>query len=108
MIESLVQKYGKQLISELISMAVINRKINQDYTRKLLIKHGVIKRSTKVIRGRVYINKTYGYVNNVWTNLGYDSYTVDIRNGRNKIIIHFIFTDKDLPHIMEVLNDGVD
>lgn len=107
MIENLVQKYGKQLISELISMAVINKKINEDYTRKLLIKHGVIKRSTKVIRGRVYIKEVLGYVDNVWTNLGYNSYTVHIHNGLNTAIIYFTFTDKDLPHIMEVLNNGV-
>ncbi len=91
MIEALVQKYGKPLIEELFDMMVIGGKVSNDYMRNLLLKHKVIKRSTKMIHS--FVNSTsYNKV-------------LYVRNGKNQNIISIRIDNHKIPEVMSMLNN---
>lgn len=48
-----IEQYGKELINEVLNMAVINKSIDDDVMYELLVKYKVITRRTKHVRTQV-------------------------------------------------------
>ncbi len=91
---SIVQTYGKQLISELMDMIIISKYVDHTKARDLLIKYDLIKKSTKTIIA------DYTFKNNYWGN-GNHHHLVNMKNGRNQSILRVSFRQSDIPQILE-------
>ena len=103
----LIEKYGKELISNLIDMMIVDGTFNEDNMRKLLIKNKVIKPTTKHIKTYFnYNNKRFladenGICRNVVTDNG--KYLIKLYNGRNQLIIGFSFFKNEIPELLKKL-----
>lgn len=108
----LIEKYGKPMMRELLDIIVIKQgKIDNADWRHFLIKHGVIKQSTKTIRASNFnevISHTYGYDENAqFTRMPLDEpYTrhgIRLKNGRRELVFNVDITSTDIPKISEEL-----
>lgn len=108
----LIQKYGAQTISELLDMVIIQQNISNDDWRMFLVRNGIIKDSTKIIRG--YMNSTLirtKYVTNAqtgrWESIRLDNpymdYSIRCKNGRGVVVFTAQFVETDIPQIMREL-----
>lgn len=106
MIENLVQKYGKQIINELISIMVIKGDFKGVDLKPLLVQHKVITRATKhIIPHHRHYPQQGRKSDGTWGSLDDFINSLDIRNGSGKTVLYFTFLDSELPKIMEELND---
>lgn len=104
----LVQKYGKQLIKELIDLMVISRRVEGESIRPLLIKNDIIKRSTKTVRAHFRRYEVRGTLpDGRWGATGDFTNNLNVVNGRNQTIFNIKFKDSELPQVMKVLRDEV-
>lgn len=104
MIESLVQKHGKQLIKELIDTAIISKNLNSTQTRNLFLEHKVIKPSTKIIRAEYsHWEEESRMPNGSWGKTGDVTNRIYIRNGNGKQLFYISFKTSQLPQILEEL-----
>lgn len=101
----LIQNYGKQFVEELIDLTIINNKIDNDYLRSLLLKHNVIKRSTKIITNNLYKNKKRQYINGRFQETDDMEYKLSIRNGKNQTILYLSLKQSNLPEVFNMLNN---
>lgn len=85
-LKQLFNKYEKGLLQEICDMVFIEQRILPEKVRLILIKYGVIKKSTKIILA--YFNKNSG--------------NLVIKNGNYKTIIDAIITPEK---IQELLNN---
>lgn len=107
MVEELIQKYGKQLINELINMMMISGKnIKLSSVYDLIVEHKVITRRTKIIR--VYYSHNHEKVyrpGRGYCETGDFISRLAISNYRGKEIIVLKFKDSELSNILEVLSN---
>lgn len=93
---SIIEKYGKQITKELLDIIIIKEKFNNNEVRDVLLKHNVIKKTTKTIDGYVY---------NCNGNTRNKKYTMNIRNGRGEVILNISFNELDIPTIINMLKE---
>lgn len=106
MIDSLVQKYGKQLIKELISIMVIRGNVNGVDFKPLLLKHKIITRNTKTVKAYYRKYQPNGRrPDGSWGALNDMRHALELKNGSGRILIYLVFNESELPTIMEGLND---
>ena len=96
LIQRYIEQYGKEVVEFFVDeLMFMNEKgmINKDY-RDFLVKHKVIKKSTKTARGSLvkYVSGTRR-----------KTYAITIRNGRNERIFNMNFSDDELPEIIKML-----
>lgn len=96
-IKSLIDKYGKQVITELIDLIFIKEKINNDYLRSLLIENNVIKKTTKIVDGVLTKHRDN-------QNPSDPLYIFCIYNGKSQTILHFSLKQSIIPEIFAMLN----
>ena len=90
----LIKQFGKPFASELIGILMINKgELEMDRWRSFLLKHGLIKKTTKIIRANVF----YRGMCNEWY--------VRLRNGRGNYIIYIVVTDNDMKQIRMELSE---
>lgn len=104
-ITDLIQKHGKQLVEELLDLIIINNKIDNSYLRSLLLKHKVIKPTTKTIVGNLYKNKKRQYINGRFQETDDMEYKLSIRNGKNQTILYLSLKQSNLPEVFNMLNN---
>lgn len=107
--KDLIQKYGKQLIKELLDLMIISRRVDSESLRLTLIKYGVIKKTTKSLKAYFSRYQESGKLpNGKWGMINDWENKLAIKNGRNQYVFPIIkFNDSELPKILEVLNDEV-
>lgn len=103
-IKRLINKCGKEFIKELIDLMIINKKIDNNYLRSLLIKNNVIKKSTKFIRNIIYSYEETHYINGKYTNTGDIIHELHIYNGRNQMILFVNLKQSMIPEVFDILN----
>jgi hypothetical protein len=109
----LIETYRKPFISELLDIAVIREmKMDDASWRHLLIKHGHIKQSTKIIRSRSFVEvqeyewrrvKETGGMIRVRLDEPRISYRFRVYNGRNQFVLNETIKKEDIPQILEEL-----
>jgi len=85
----IVEKYGKQLIKELLDIIFITKKIESEVAYNLLLKHKIITRRTKTVYGYIY--------------KGYNNNRIYFTNSRGKYILDVRILDEDMPKVLEDL-----
>lgn len=100
---NIIEKYGKQLASELLGMVIIKRVLEPEKVRLLLIKHNIITKRTKIVRPRFYTNYLYGIVDGRYQKTGEKEHRIYINNGRNQSIMSTKFRDSEIQKILEAL-----
>lgn len=105
-VKELVEEYGKQLIRELIDTWLICRRTGGSDIRPILIKHKVIKPTTRMIITNVYrVDQTGRLPDGSWGQTGEIFNRLYIKNGRNQHILNIEFNDSELPLVRELLED---
>lgn len=89
----LIEKYGKDMVGELLDIIIIKQKINNSDFRDFLIKYKIIKKTTKCIR--VFIMKRD------------NEYSITAKNGRHTTVMYHVITKTDINQIMEELNNEI-
>lgn len=106
----LIETYGAQTIDELLDLVFIPEKVDNARWRHFLIKHGIIKQSTKTIRAYLtHSRHTEEWRYNPDTRRSekvqleepYTRYVIRCRNGRNQFVFEVAFLDTELPQIRE-------
>ena len=87
-----IEQYGKELITDMLDMLVINNKPNNNVIYDLLVKHKVITRRTKYIR-------TFCYKQD--NNKGL---RVTINNASGKRVFHMSLFDNDMTEMLSALS----
>lgn len=103
MFEEAVQKYGKQLITELVDIMIISQRINNEDLRNLLIKHDVIKKSTKMITHHLSSREANGRrEDGNWGSIGV-VHQITVYNGRSQKVFQFSFRQSEMEKIQAIL-----
>lgn len=85
-----IDKYGKEFLREILDIVIIDKRpFNNEEIRNLLLKHKLIKPSTKIIR--CYHSST-DY-----------AFHINIRNGRNTYILYMFIRKEELPELFKLL-----
>jgi len=96
-IEEIIQHYGKDFAQALVDEAVLGKQPNfttpyhSEKLRKLLLKHKLIKRSTKIIKA--------------CHNSALQGYFFRVTNGNGRSLVHIRIRDEELPEVAKVLNN---
>lgn len=93
---TLVQEYGKQLISGLMDMLIIAKRFDNELVRDLLLQCELIKRTTKTIQVTQY---TSNYGSNPYR-------SIYIKNGRGMTLFSLTIYDNKIQEILEELRGG--
>jgi len=101
----LTRKYGKQLTRELMDVMLIDEQLSGTVAQKLLVKHGVIKKSTKIIYVRLsavdeYERQQDGRIGKT----GNKIHKLYLNNGRNQTVLGFEFSSNEIHTILEMLS----
>ncbi len=91
-IDNYIEEYGKELICKVLDMAVINKHIDRDVMRELLIEHKIITRNTKHLR--VYFSKSA---------LKQDI-SVSVKNLSGRLVFSLILYDDDMTKMLSTLS----
>lgn len=104
-----IETYGKQPIREALDIILIAEgRMTNENARNWLLKHGLIKKSTKNIRCRYYgntVRREYrmgvGHVDIK----PYTNHNLQMYNGRNQTVFSFLFRSDKLGELMEELEN---
>lgn len=108
--KAFIDTHGKDVAEELMNMIIFKEKLpHGDEFRTWLIKHGIIKQTTKMINTNGFTTKHMsGYRwDGKWRSsyLGNDKrYVLRASNGRGQYVINTEFFQSDLPQIREYLD----
>lgn len=114
--DNYIEKYGKQLIREVLDIILIAEgKVTPERMRQLLIDAGIIKRSTKMVTARygtTVIRRESGYRESAqgrrWETWDVEPYTRHqfwCRNGRGQQVFHVVILSKDIGKLLEELEN---
>ena len=105
-----IETYGKQAIREALDIILIAEgRMTNENARNWLLKHGLIKKSTRTVRCRYYGNEVrreyrpgVGHVN---LENPYRNHNLQMYNGRNQTVFSFLFRSDKLGELMEELEN---
>lgn len=95
--DELTRKYGKQLTQELMDIMFINGTLSSESAWELLVKHGVIKKTTKIINVWLQTIQNYRYRGDTLRRIYF-------RNGRGQTVLSLDVLDTQLHDVQELLN----
>lgn len=87
---SVIEQYGYKFVKDLLDILLIEKKVNSTKMRNIMIKHGIIKRTTKIIQPCSYHRNGY--------------YHIYARNGRNTIIFNLKLHEIEVQQIINELH----
>jgi hypothetical protein len=85
-----IEQYGKELINEVLNMAVINKSIDDDVMYELLVKYKVITRRTKHVR--THVVRRYHSMLHIWA-----------KNTSGKMVFEMQIPDEQMPLLLKAL-----
>lgn len=111
----IIEKHGKQLISELLDIIFIHEgKLKTQAGRDLLVKHKIVTKGTKYVSTwygvmrvthETLIEDGYPYRRRVPLEVPYKEHRIYFKNGSNQVKLDVRFKDIDIPQIMEELRN---
>lgn len=109
-----IEKYGKQLIREVLDIILIAEgRVSNEKMRDLLIEHDIIKKSTKMIRSRYHqgglITHDGIYVDGRYQRVQLDEPYRNIQfwchNGRNQQVFSIVLKSNKIGELLEELEN---
>jgi hypothetical protein len=101
--DSIVAKYGKQLMQEIMDSIIITGTVDALRIRRVLVDIGRIAKTSKMqINASYYKVDCYCTEDGVYGRHGYRHY-ISIKNGRSTTLYYIHFKDSDIPCILEDL-----
>ena len=91
-----VQEYGKQLMSELMDIMLISKKLSNEDASNLMLKYGYVKRKSTMIYADVATRKNYYGDGNAM-------HMLYIKNGRGTILVYIRLQGRDIQKILEAI-----
>ena len=90
-VDQYIKDYGKELITNILDMLIINNKVNNDIIYDLLVKYKIITRRTKSIRTHYY----KGSPNFI---------KITIKNTSGKVILNMSLVNNDMTEMLKALS----
>ena len=91
-VDQYIEDYGKELITEILDMFMINNKVDNNIIYDLLVKHKVITRRTKFIRTSCYKPKDKSGIK------------ITIKNTSGKVILNMSLVNNDMTDMLKALS----